>query len=34
VAVLPAAQGHTAACFLAQTLSAAERADSTKNFRY
>jgi oligopeptide/dipeptide ABC transporter ATP-binding protein len=34
VAVLPAAEGHTAACFLAQTLSAAERTESTNDFRY
>ena len=34
VAVLPAAVGHKAACFLAQTLSAAGRVESTSDFRY
>jgi len=34
VAVLPAVEGHAAACFLAQTLSAAGRTESTGDFRY
>jgi oligopeptide/dipeptide ABC transporter ATP-binding protein len=34
VAVLPAGESHAAACFLAQTLSAAGRKESTGDFRY
>jgi oligopeptide/dipeptide ABC transporter ATP-binding protein len=34
VAVLPAGESHAAACFLAQTLSSAARAESTGDFRY
>jgi oligopeptide/dipeptide ABC transporter, ATP-binding protein, C-terminal domain len=34
VAVLSPGQGHTAACFLAQTLSPAARTESTGDFRY
>jgi oligopeptide/dipeptide ABC transporter ATP-binding protein len=34
VAVLPAGESHAAACYLAQTLSAAGRKESTGDFRY
>jgi oligopeptide/dipeptide ABC transporter ATP-binding protein len=34
VAVLPAEGDHSAACFLAQTLTTAGRAESTRDFRY